>query len=154
MKAVIKNGYKFGIDVEDPKELHEFQNNLPFLPGKIKTKKCNKVLFNQYNKRNYVPHIGTLKQALNHRLILRKTHIVQFNQKAWLKRYVDLNTKLSTETTHGFEKYFFKLMNDAAFWRTVENLRKHREIKLVTTTKKRYLVSEPNHLEYNKSQNE
>ena len=115
MKAVIKNGYKFGVDVEDPKELHEFQNNVSFLPGKIKTKKRSKILFNQCNKRNYVLHIGTLKQALNHRLILRKTHIVQFNQKAWLKRYVDLNTKLSTETTHGFEKYFFKLMNDAVF---------------------------------------
>ena len=86
-----------------------------FYQEKLRLRNATRFLFNQYNKRNYVPHIGTLKQALNHRLILRKTHIVQFNKKAWLKRYVDLNTKLSTETTLGFEKYFFKLMNDAVF---------------------------------------
>ena len=88
-------------------------------------------------KRIYVVHIRTLEQALNHRLILRKVHrVIQFNQKAWLKRYIDMNTKLRTEVKNDFQKDFFKVMNNSVFGKTMENVRKHRDIKLVTTHKK------------------
>ena len=71
---------------------------------------------------------------------------MQFNQEAWLKPYIEMNTKLRTETKNDFEKDFFKLMNNSVFGKTLENLRKHRDIKLVTTDKRRYqLVSEPNY---------
>ena len=99
------------------------------------------------DKENYVVHIRALKQALNHRLTLKKVHrVVQFNQKAWLKPYIDMNTKLRTEAKNDFEKDFFKLMNDAVFGKTMENVRKHRDIKLATADKRRYqLASEPNY---------
>ena len=71
--------------------------------------------------------------------------MIRFNQKAWLKSYVDVNTKLRRKTNNNFEKDFFKLMNNAAFRKNVENVRKQRNITLVTTEKRRnYLVSEPN----------
>ena len=91
--------------------------------------------------------LRALKQALNHGLILKKVHkVILFNQEAWLKPYIDMNIKLRTEEKNDFEKDFFKLMNNVVFGKTMENVRKHRDIKLVTTNNRRnQLVSEPNY---------
>ena len=57
-----------------------------------------------------------------------------------------MNTKLRAEAKNDFEKDFFKIMNNAVFGKTMENARKHRGIKLVTTDKRRIqLASEPNY---------
>ena len=98
-------------------------------------------------KKKYVVHINSLKQALNHGLKLKKIHrIIEFNQKAWLEPYIDLNTKLRKGIKNDFEKDLFKLINNLVFGKTMENIRKHRDIKLVTTDKNRSkLVSEPNY---------
>ena len=62
-------------------------------------------LFVRYIKENYVVHMRSLKQALNHGIILKKVHrVIQFNQEAWLKPYIEMNTKLRTETKNDFEK--------------------------------------------------
>ena len=93
-------------------------------------------------------HIRVLNQALNYGLVLRKVHrVIQFNQEDWLKPYIDINTKLRKEAKNEFEKGFFKLMNNSFFRKTMENVRNHRDIKLVTTDKKKRnkLVSEPNY---------
>ena len=88
-----------------------------------------------------------MKQALNHGSKFKKVHrIIEFNQKAWLKPYIVMNTELRKLEKDDFEKDLFKLMNNAVFGKTMENIRKHRDIKLVTTDKKRSkLVSEPNY---------
>ena len=79
------------------------------------------------DKKNYVVHIRALKQALNHGLILKNVHrVIQFNQKTWLKAYIDMNTKLRTEAKNEFEKGFFKLMNNSVFGKTMKNVKKHR----------------------------
>ena len=99
------------------------------------------------NKKKYVVHIKSLKQALNHGLELKRVHrIIEFSQKAWLKPYIDMNMELRKLAKDDFEKDLFKLMNNAVFGKTMKNIRKHRDIKLVTTNKKRNkLVSEPNY---------
>ena len=72
--------------------------------------------------------------------------MISFNQYEWLKPYIELNTKLKTEAKYEFEKGFFKLMNNAVFGKTMENVRKHRGIKVVTAERRRnYLVWEPNY---------
>ena len=82
-------------------------------------------------------HIKVLKQALNHGLISKDMHrVIQFNQKGWLKPCIDMNTKLRKQAKNDFEKKIFKLMNNSVFGKTMENMREHRDIKLVTTDEK------------------
>ena len=102
---------------------------------------------NLYDKKSHVVHIRSLKQALHNGLILKKVHrVIQFNQEAWLKPYIYMNTELRKQANNDFQKDFFKLMNNAVFGKTMENLRMHRDIKLVTTDKRRnQLMSEPSY---------
>ena len=110
----------------------------------MKIDKCNKLVCNLRNKKQYVVHIKSLKQALNHGLKVHR--VIEFNQEAWLKPYIETNTELRKLAKTDFEKDLFKLMNNSVFGKTMENIRKHRDIKLVTTDKKRSkLVSEPNY---------
>ena len=111
----------------------------------MKLKKVEKLVANLNDKNEYVIHVRKLTQALNHRLNLKKVHrVIKFNQKGWLKSYIEMNTKLRQKAKTNFEKDFFKLMNNAVFGKTMENVRKHRNIKVVTTERRRnYLVSEP-----------
>ena len=140
-------GYVLEVDVKYPKKLPDLHSDLPFLPRRMKIDKCKKLVCNLQNKKKYVAHIKSLKQALNHRLKLKKIHrIIEFNQKAWLKPYIDMNTELRKLAKDDIEKDLFKLMNNAVFGKTMENIRKHRNIKLVTSDKERKrLVSEPNY---------
>ena len=82
-----------------------------------------------------------------YRFILKKYHrVIKFNQKAWLKPYIDMNTKVRRKAKNNCEKDVSKMMNNAVFGKTMEQVRKNRDIKLVTTERKKiYLVSEPNY---------
>ena len=140
-------GYILEVNVKYPKKLHDLHSDLPFLTKRIKIDKCKKLGCDLRNKKKYVVHIKSLKQALNHGLKLKRIHrIIEFSQKAWLKSYIDMNTELRKLAKDDFKKDLFKLMNNAVFGKTMENIRKHRDIKLATTDKKRNkLVSEPNY---------
>ena len=139
-------GYILDVDIDYPSKLQNLHSDLPFLPERMIINNTKKLVCNLNDKKNYIVHINVLKQALDHGLKLRKVHrVIEFDQEAWLKEYIDVNTELRQKATNDFEKDFFKLMNNAVFGKTMENVRKHRDIKLVKTDKKRNkLVSEPN----------
>ena len=140
-------GYIFEVDIKYPKGFYELHSDLQFLSERMEIKKYKKLVCNLFNKKKYVAHINTLKQALNHGLKLKKIHrVIEFNQEAWLKPCIDKNTELRKLAKNDFEKDLFKLMSNSVFGKTMENIRKHRDIKLVTTDKKRSkLVSKPNY---------
>ena len=89
-------GYFFEVDFQYLKRLNEFQNNLLFLPERMKIKKFKKLAANfNFHKTEYVIHITNLKQAFNNGLVLKKLHtLIKFNRNAWLKPYIDMNSDL------------------------------------------------------------
>ena len=116
------------------------EKNISFLLEK-KIEKFEKYAANLHYKTEYVIHIRNLKQALNLGLVFKKVHrVIKSNQETLLKPYIDMKIK------NDFEKDLFKLTNNALFGKTMKNVRKHRDIKLVTTERKTiYLVSKPNY---------
>ena len=110
----------------------------------MKIKKFEKLVTNLHDKAKYVIHMTNLNQALSHGLILKNIHrVIEFNKKTWLKPYIDMNTKLKNVAKNSFEKDV--LMNNAVSGKSFENVRKQRNIKPVTTERRRnYLVLEQN----------
>ena len=125
-------GYLLEVDVAYPRELHDYHNDLPFMCGRMVINGVEKLVPNLYYKKRYVIHIRALDQALKHGLVLERIHrAIEFRQSGWMKEYIDFNTRLRTAATNDFEKDFYKLMNNSVFGKTMENIRKHRDIKLV-----------------------
>ena len=113
----------------------------------MKIKKIGKPEASLYDKTEYVIHIRNLKRASDHRLVWKNVQsAIKFNQSAWLIPDIDINTNLRKKAQNDFEKYFFKLINNAAFVKTMENIGKDRDIQLVSAESRRiYFVSEPNY---------
>ena len=130
LSARTDKGYILEVDVSCPKELHNPHNDLPFMCERMEINGVGKLVPNLRDKKGYVIHIRALNQALKHGLILDRIHrAIEFDQSAWMKPYIDFNTQLRTKAKNDFEKDFFKLMNSSVFGKTMENIRKHRNIK-------------------------
>ena len=100
-------GYFFEVDVQYLEKLHELHNDLPFLPERMKIEKVTKLVADLHNNTEYVKQIRNLKQALNNGFVLKKVHrVIKFNQNAWLKPYIDMNTDLRKKAKNDFEIFF------------------------------------------------
>ena len=108
-------GYFLKVDVKYTEKLQKLHNDLPFLPERMKIEKVEKLVANLHDKTEYVINIRILKQALNHRLVLKKVHrVIKFNQNARLKTYW-YEHRSKKKAKNDFEKGFFTSMNNACF---------------------------------------
>ena len=161
-------GLLIEVDLEYPKELHDLHNDYPVAAERV----CvNKDMLSEYcktiatkynistglvskliptlsNKEKCVLHYRNLQLYLDLGLKINKVHrVLEFNQSPWLKQYINFNTEKRTQAKNSFEKDFFKLMNNSVFGKTMENLRKRVDVRLITDEKKLLkMVSKPTYV--------
>ena len=124
-------------DIEYPKEIALKHEDIAFLPERRKINGVEKLVTTLEDKKRYVVHILALKLALNQGLKLKKVHrVIEFEQKEWLKPYIEMNNNHRRNAKNELEKDFFKLMNNSVFGKTMENVRNPKDIKLVDTYEK------------------
>ena len=149
-------GYFLEVDLEYPDELHELHNDYPLAPKnltvtndillkyctriadeyEIKVGDVKKLIPNLSNKTKYVLHYRNLQLYFSLGMKLTKIHrVVKFKQSDWMKKYIDFNTDKRKNATNDFEKDFFKLMINSVYGKTMENLRKRINVRLVNNAK-------------------
>ena len=138
-------------DLEYPPELHRSHNDFPLAPEKIKIpdkwlswyslniklkfklgeSNVKKLIPTLMKKEKYVIHHRNLELYKQLGLKITKIHrILTFDESPWLKTYIDFNTTKRSQAKNSFEKDFFKLMNNSVFGKTMENLKKRRNVKV------------------------
>ena len=134
------------VDLEYPESLHDLHNDYPLAVETVKLDKVNKLVPNLNDKERYILHRDNLKLYESLGLKIKKIHRgITFNESAWLKKYIDVNTDLRSKATNNFEKDFFKLMNNSVFGKTMENIRNRVDIRLITSENEaKKLISKPN----------
>ena len=134
------------VDLDYPESLHNEHNDYPLAPERMTINKVDKLVPNLNNKKNYVIHRKNLKQCKRKGLEITKIHRgIKFEESAWLSKYIKLNTDLRAKATNTFEKDFFKLMNNSVFGKTMENIEKRVNVRLITNKKRAVkLASKPN----------
>ena len=134
------------VDLDYPEHLHDLHSDYPLAPERLKVNGVEKLIRNLGKKTKYVIHYKSLKQYIKLGLKLTKIHRgIKFNERPWLKEYIDINTNLRTKAKNDFEKDFFKLMNNSFFGKTMENIRNRVDVRLVTDEKTaKKLAAKPN----------
>ena len=161
-------GYILEVDVEYPDEVHELHNDYPLAPEKLAvssdmlSKYCKKIadeyeikvgdvkklIPNLGNKTNYVLHYRNLQLYLSLGMKLTKIHrVLKFKQSDWMKKYIDFNTEKRMNAANDFEKDFLKLIINSVYGKTMENLRKRINVRLLNNAKEflKY-TSRPTHI--------
>ena len=134
------------VDLEYPAELHDFHNDFPLAPEKMILGKVEKLTQNLRDKEKMVLHGKNLQLYLSLGMKLKLIRRgLKFQEKDFMKNYIDKNTFLRSQAKNDFEKALFKLMNNSVFGKTMENVRNRVSIELVKDAERAAkLVNKPN----------
>ena len=135
------------VDLEYLHGLHDLHNDYPLAPERLMMDGVEKLIPNFHKKEKYVVHYEALRQYEKRGIKVINVHRgIVFHDSTWLKPYIEKNTKLRIQSKNKYEKYFFKLMNNSVFGKTMEDIRKQTDIRLVTTPEEaRKLINKPNY---------
>ena len=157
-------GYFFELDLEYPKKLHKIHDQYPLAPEHLEIKEemlsdfqkklgndldvkvgGSKLCLTLLDKEKYICHYRNLKLYLKKGMKIKKVRrVLEFQQAAWIKPYINLNTRLRQEAQNKFEQNFAKLMNNSFFGKTCEDVRKYKDFKIALTDKRvTKLISRP-----------
>ena len=160
------HGYILEVDLDYPEELHVAHNAYPLAPERLVVKnewmsdyqhkllgagkastEVERLVPNLCNKERYVLHYRNLQLYMSLGMRLKKVHrALRFNQRPWMEPYIRMNTELRKKAVSSFEKDLYKLMNNSVFGKTMENLRKRVNVKLVRSSEEdrlRRLIASP-----------
>ena len=160
-------GYILEVDLEYPENLHDSHNHYPLAPERMKIEEealspylknllashdikysssTEKLVPNLNDKKSYIVYYRTLQRYISLGLKVTKVHrALQFYEEAWVKPYVEFNIQKRKEATNRFEQDMFKLLNNSLFGKTMENVRKRKDVHLVTDAKVfQKMVRKPN----------
>ena len=160
-------GYFIEVDLKYPDNIKQKTKNFPFAP---ENKKINPDSFNDYmkkikpdnytatkklicdrsDKKNYLIHYRMLKFYTRHGMIINKVHnIISFKQSKWLEKYINFNTQKRNMSKNDFEKDFYKLLNNAFYGKTMENVRNRLKIKFIKKDDQREILKQQSKLSFN-----
>ena len=139
-------GYIFEVDLEYPSKLWIPHKDYPLAPERMIINGVEKLIGSFKPRKNYVVHYQNLRMYLEMGMRLTAVHRgISFYQSPWMEKYIMKNTELRKTAANDFEKDFFKLMNNSVFGKTIENIRKRRNILLVDNlAKASQLSTKPN----------
>lgn len=160
-------GYILEVDLQYPKKLHDAHNSYPLAPEKLKVKmewlseyqqelvennsvlNVEKLVPNLYDKEKYVLHYRNLQLYVSLGMRVKKIHrVLRFDQSPWMEPYIRMNTEHRKQAKSDFEKNLYKLMNNSVFGKTMENVRKRVDVKLVRgneDARLRKLIAKPSY---------
>ena len=160
-------GYFIEVDLKYPDNIKQKTKNFPFAPM---NKKINPDNFNDYmkemkpdtytstkklicdwsDKKNYLVHYRILKFYIRHGMVVDKIHnIISFKQSRWLEKYINFNTQKRNQAKNDFEKDFYKLLNNAFYGKTMENVRNRLKIKFIKKDDYREIIKQQSKLTFN-----
>ena len=160
-------GYFIEVDLKYPDNIKEKTKNFPFAPVNEKIDPENfsdymkeirpdtyiqtsKLICDWSDKKNYLVHYRMLKFYIRHGLVVDKVHtIISFKQSRWLEKYINFDTLKRNQAVNDFEKDFYKLLNNAFYGKTMENVRNRLKIKFIKKDDYREIIKQQSKLTFN-----
>ena len=160
-------GYFIEADLKYPDSIKEKTKNFPFAPVNKKInpdKFCDymreikpdtyiqtkKLICDWSDKKNYLVHYRMLKFYIRHGMVVDKVHnIISIRQSRWLEKYINFNIQKRNQAVNDFEKDFYKLLNNAFYGKTMENVRNRLKIKFIEKDDYREIIKQQSKLTFN-----